>query len=127
MKLINYLFPILLITSSLKADFRVSHYKFMDRPKDNLLHLGTGLLSQGIQYTTKTEWWKADLTAIGLGVVWEVKDAYVPWEKYGKLGGDGFSWVDIRTNIAGVVATRLLNHGIKKSYNYFKRKRIKSK
>jgi len=33
--------------------------------------------------------------------LWEVKDGYLPWEKYGWIGGDGFSW---RDGMAGSIA-----------------------
>jgi len=33
--------------------------------------------------------------------LWEVKDGFLPWEKYGWIGGDGFSW---RDGLAGSMA-----------------------
>jgi len=33
--------------------------------------------------------------------LWEVKDGFLPWEKYGWIGGDGFSW---RDGLAGSIA-----------------------
>jgi hypothetical protein len=33
--------------------------------------------------------------------LWEVKDGFLPWEKYGWIGGDGFSW---RDGVAGSIA-----------------------
>jgi len=33
--------------------------------------------------------------------LWEVKDGFLPWEKYGWIGGDGFSW---RDGMAGSIA-----------------------
>jgi hypothetical protein len=33
--------------------------------------------------------------------LWEVKDGYLPWEEYGWIGGDGFSW---RDGVAGSIA-----------------------
>lgn len=33
--------------------------------------------------------------------LWEVKDGFLPWEEYGWIGGDGFSW---RDGIAGSIA-----------------------
>lgn len=47
------------------------------------------------------------LTSIVSGIAWEVKDAVAPWEMYGWLGGDGFSFNDIWANIAGVVFAEL--------------------
>ena len=36
------------------------------------------------------------------GLVKEVFDAYVPHEKYGKVGGDGFSKYDLGYNLLGI-------------------------
>jgi hypothetical protein len=33
--------------------------------------------------------------------LWEVKDGFLPWEEYGWIGGDGFSW---RDGVAGSIA-----------------------
>lgn len=44
--------------------------------------------------------WKIALIS---SVAWEVKDAFVPYEKYGKLGGDGFSTKDLLADIAGII------------------------
>jgi hypothetical protein len=33
--------------------------------------------------------------------LWEVKDGFLPWEQYGWIGGDGFSW---RDGMAGSIA-----------------------
>ena len=40
--------------------------------------------------------------SISLGLVKETIDALVPWEKYGRWGGDGFSKYDLYYDIAGV-------------------------
>ena len=37
-----------------------------------------------------------------LGFTKECFDALLPWEKYGKIGGDGFSKYDLYYNIAGI-------------------------
>ena len=34
--------------------------------------------------------------------LWEVKDGYLAWEKYGWIGGDGFSW---RDGVSGSIST----------------------
>jgi len=44
---------------------------------------------------------QATLTVLLSGIAWEVKDALIPYEKYGWWGGDGFSWRDCVTNVAG--------------------------
>lgn len=43
--------------------------------------------------------WKLPLA---IGIVWEVKDALIPYEKYGQWGGEGFSHKDMIANIAGI-------------------------
>ena len=40
--------------------------------------------------------------SFGLGLTKEVIDALVPWEKYGRWGGDGFSKYDLYYDIAGI-------------------------
>ena len=45
---------------------------------------------------------------LALGILWEIKDALVPFEKYGKLGGDGFSWRDIMADIVGLAIALIL-------------------
>ena len=40
--------------------------------------------------------------SVGLGLVKETIDALVPWERYGRWGGDGFSKYDLYYDIAGV-------------------------
>ena len=40
-------------------------------------------------------------TTLGLGLIKEGIDAFVPWEEYGRWGGDGFSTYDIIYDIIG--------------------------
>jgi hypothetical protein len=40
--------------------------------------------------------------------VWEAKDALTPWEKYGKVGGDGWSWADWTYSMAGATLALLI-------------------
>ncbi len=37
-----------------------------------------------------------------LGVLWEIKDALLPYERAGFWGGDGFSWKDLVANGLGI-------------------------
>ena len=47
--------------------------------------------------------WKGAGISLGIGIfVNEFKDAYVPWEEYGALGGDGFSWWDVGADVVGI-------------------------
>jgi hypothetical protein len=60
------------------------------------------------------KWWKADLITFSLGVLWEVKDGYVPVEEVPIFGGDGFSSTDIAVNTMVLAANRVIRFGIKK-------------
>ena len=40
--------------------------------------------------------------SISLGILKETSDALLPYEKYGRIGGDGFSKYDLYYNIAGI-------------------------
>ena len=55
----------------------------------------------------KIAWWKADLITLGIGVMWEVKDSFLPHEKVGLLGGEGFSKWDIVFDATGIVFHRV--------------------
>ncbi len=37
--------------------------------------------------------------------LWEIKDGFLPWEEYGWIGGDGFSWRDGLTGSIAVVGS----------------------
>lgn len=43
--------------------------------------------------------WAAFWTGLAFWWLWEVKDAFLPWERWGWIGAEGFSWRD------GVAAT----------------------
>ena len=45
---------------------------------------------------------KALLYTFGLGLLKEVIDANLPYEKYGRIGGDGFSKYDLIYNTIGI-------------------------
>ena len=53
-------------------------------------------------------WWQADLTTFGIGVLWEVKDGFIPHENVNYIGGDGFSTADIAVNSIIIVGNRLV-------------------
>lgn len=53
------------------------------------------------------QWWKADLFTFGLGVAWEVKDGFIPYEKAGYWGGEGFASGDLMADALGIVTHRL--------------------
>ena len=47
-------------------------------------------------------YWKGFLYNLIIQILWEVKDALVPWEKYKQWGGDGFSYKDLTVDMVGV-------------------------
>ena len=49
------------------------------------------------------------LTTLTLGVLWEIKDALFPYEVYGILGGDGFSFKDLAADYLGILLYLCLN------------------
>tara|TARA_Y100001937_G_C7058618_1_gene302619 strand:- start:233 stop:643 length:411 start_codon:yes stop_codon:yes gene_type:complete len=49
------------------------------------------------------------LISLGLGLLKETSDAFVPWEKYGAWGGDGFSKYDLYYNIVGISAAYVVD------------------
>jgi uncharacterized protein YfiM (DUF2279 family) len=42
------------------------------------------------------------LSLFAIGLLWEIKDAIVPYEKHGWWGGEGFSWKDLVANVIGI-------------------------
>jgi len=52
--------------------------------------------------------------AIALGFLWECKDAVMPYEKYGAIGGEGFSYKDLIADIAGVITWEIIYYCGKK-------------
>lgn len=47
---------------------------------------------------------------------WEIKDSVVPWERYGALGGEGFSTKDWLASAAAVGCTEVLNFVLGKAF-----------
>ncbi|HPI67298.1 MAG TPA: hypothetical protein PKZ16_02025 [bacterium] len=103
--IIIIIFLITIINNLASAQWRTlpwNHDKFNSK-------WGSGIISQYDKlehltcYTTATiilDDWKLPLA---LGVAWEVKDALIPYEKYGRFwGGGGFSYKDMAANIAGI-------------------------
>ena len=78
------------------------------------------------EFSNNMVWWKADLLALGIGITWEVKDGYVPWEKIGILGGEGFSKWDLLSDFTGIAIHRIKDsfweHDKKHKYNIEKLK-----
>jgi len=64
--------------------------------------VGSATLYMGLRSIGINDIDSVALTVIG-GIIWEVKDALIPYEKVGWWGGDGFSWRDIVWDIGGVL------------------------
>ena len=47
--------------------------------------------------------------SMGIGILNEVKDWALPYQKYGWIGGDGFSWRDILANLVGIVLLNFID------------------
>ncbi len=71
-------------------------------PYDKLEHLVVWFLIYLGLYLV-SDYQTAFAGAIASGILWEMKDAVVPWEKYGWIGGDGFSVKDLIADIAGIL------------------------
>jgi len=105
---------LLFIPMSLFAKFRISDQKILDNPDASALHLvGSAYLANSLG-SIGLKWYQADLLTFGLGISYEVKDGFVPYEKYGVLGGEGFSKNDVLCDLTGVVVNRLFQIGLKK-------------
>jgi len=86
--------------------WRWSDQPIMQMPDASAMHFTASLLlADKFSYTTT--WWKADLMALGVGLVWEVKDGLVPYEKAGILGGEGFSTNDLIMDASGIIFNRV--------------------
>ncbi|MDD2869651.1 hypothetical protein [Neomegalonema sp.] len=53
------------------------------------------------------------LGVIFVGFMWEIKDGFMPWEKYGFWGGEGFCWKDLVSTVAGALLGVLIDAVLK--------------
>lgn len=53
---------------------------------------------------------KSLIWVMALGAAWEAKDALAPYEKCGKLGGEGFSGQDLIRDATGCLTAMLFNY-----------------
>ena len=60
---------------------------------------------------------KAVAIISSLGIAKECADALVPWERYGRMGGDGFSTNDILYNILGLATAYITDNTWKVCYD----------
>ena len=73
-----------------------SHYAWTDHAG------GSALLYQFFRHNRKNSRMLAFERTVALGVFWEIKDGFLPYEKYGKWGGEGFSKKDVIRDLTGV-------------------------
>ena len=86
--------------------WRVSKDKFQECADCTFGHATASYIIAS-ELSNRWPWWKADLVALSIGIIWEVKDGYVPWEKAGLFGGEGFSKWDIVADVTGILVHRL--------------------
>lgn len=108
----KYLY-LLFIVSICNAGFRVSDQGIWVQPESSFLHFTGSYAVACTLDKCSLKWYEVDLISIGLGVLWEVKDGFVPYEKYGIWGGEGLSLYDIQCDIMGVTTNRLISALIK--------------
>ena len=86
--------------------WRWSDQPITQNPDASGLHF-VGSYTLAGSFDNSVPWWESDLTTLGLGIAWEIKDGLVPWELAGFLGGEGFSWGDIICDSGGILLHRL--------------------
>ncbi|MBN2279633.1 MAG: hypothetical protein JXQ65_03550 [Candidatus Marinimicrobia bacterium] len=118
----KFLIPIILIlitTTFLPAQdmkWRWSNSAFNVTPEANLTHLiGSAFLADYFE-SRGLVWWQADLAAFGMGLAWEIKDGFVPYESVPVFGAEGFSKMDIAVDLAGVLLNRAINITLEKAF-----------
>ena len=83
--------------------FGESHYSLTDHG------IGSYMLFQDFRHNRKMSNRKAFIWLLACGTAWEIKDGLVPYEKYGKVGAEGFSWKDITKDVMGASTAMLFN------------------
>jgi len=88
--------------------FRVSEDS-LKLTTDKVEHaVGSGLLFLALMFITRLNCFDAYMVTIILGMLWEIKDGFVPYERYGWIGGDGCSVNDLTYDIIGAVIMVLI-------------------
>jgi len=101
------------------GDWRVSKQPVSFNMSASLTHtIGSAYLANSFE--NFMPWWQADLAALSLGLLWEVKDGLVPWEAGGVIGGEGFSYNDFKMDLLGVLINRMLPTLLEKSFSAVK-------
>jgi uncharacterized protein YfiM (DUF2279 family) len=117
MKTLTKLIVILsLIVINSNASVRVSNSSWDSKDgivfkNDKIEHLvGSSVMSELFLLYGKSKK-DALVYTVAIGFAWEIKDALVPCERYGRIGGDGFCWKDFTADIAGTLLTMSLTKG----------------
>lgn len=98
------------------GDWRTSHETLKFNMAASMTHFaGSAYIANILE--ERMDWWKADLATLSLGLLWEVKDGYVPWEQVGGLGGEGFSTNDFKMDLLGVALNRLMPIVLEKAFS----------
>ena len=95
-----------------QAQFRVANWE-QDRwiRSDKLVHSGGSFVATEFARHLLSP--KASVPVmLAAGLLWEIKDGYVPYEKYGFWGGEGFSTKDLIADAAGIGLNALLHEAI---------------
>ncbi|MBN2201390.1 hypothetical protein JW777_05500 [bacterium] len=79
--------------------------------RDKLEHFAASACLYSILRVYEAEERSSASAVFSTGVLWEVKDAIVPWERFGFWGGDGFSWRDLCADGLGIAAAVLVWRG----------------
>jgi len=86
--------------------WRWSHEPILQNPDASGLHcLGSAFLAGSFDNSMK--WYESDLITLGLGIGWEIKDGIIDYRYFGILGGEGFSWNDVKMDLSGILFHRI--------------------
>lgn len=81
--------------------------------------VGSAALYEFLYFNRNMSPTKASIYVLVAGALWEVKDGLVPYELWGKLGGEGVSYQDFIRDASGVAVARVFNKLTNKHNNHF--------
>ena len=79
----------------------------MIKEYDKLEHLGAGILLVSVLSHFMPKRYAFFIT-IMICLLWEFKDALLPWQTYGWFGGNGFSVYDLAAGVLGALIMTLV-------------------
>jgi hypothetical protein len=98
---------LLLMSMAIASDPKLGEWRLaedsMEFTDDKQVHILSSFCIYSLLAYHKVSPVKSAVITIGIGTLKEVYDAYVPWEIYGVLGGDGFSKYDMVYNVMGAL------------------------